>query len=104
MFFYEPGCGHCETAIAALKRHYQELTAKGFKIIAIASDVDAEGFKETASTFPWATTYCDLKGFSGVNFMNYGVIGTPTMYVLDSKGIIIQKPATVDELEEWSSK
>ena len=70
MFFYETGCGHCETAIAELKSHNKELTAKGFKIIAIASDVDAEGFKETASTFPWATTYCDLKGFSGVNFIS----------------------------------
>jgi hypothetical protein len=32
------------------------------------------------------------------HFKNYAVIGTPTMYVLDSKGVIIQKPATVEEL------
>jgi hypothetical protein len=38
---------------------------------------------------------------NGVNFKNYAVIGTPTMFLLDDKGIIVQKPATVEELLEF---
>ena len=32
---------------------------------------------------------------NGINFKNYAVMGTPTMFFLDSKWIIIQKPARV---------
>jgi hypothetical protein len=39
---------------------------------------------------------------NGINFKNYAVIGTPMMYVLNSKGMIITKPATVEELLAWS--
>lgn len=98
LLFYQSDCGHCETAIAALKSNYQELANKGVKIISIAGDLDQATFTNTAASFPWTAKYCDEEGMNGVNFTNYAVIGTPTMYLLNSKGIIIQKPATVDEL------
>ena len=103
LFFYQSGCGHCDTAIAGLKSNYKDLIAKGLKIISIAGDTDQDTYSKAASTFPWAaTTYCDLKGMNGINFKNYAVIGTPMMYVLNSKGMIITKPATVEELLAWS--
>tara|TARA_B110000238_G_scaffold19891_1_gene19523 strand:- start:251 stop:439 length:189 start_codon:yes stop_codon:yes gene_type:complete len=47
--------------------------------------------------------YCDLKGMNGTNFKNYAVTGTPTMFVLDSKGILLKKIATVNELLDWAT-
>jgi alkyl hydroperoxide reductase subunit AhpC len=98
LLFYKSGCGPCESTIEGLKTNYATLSAKGLKIIALSGDTDEAEFKTTAATFPWKDTYCDLKGTHGENFKNYAVIGTPTMYLLDSKGMIIKKLATVEEL------
>ena len=104
LVFYQSDCGHCETAIATLKTNYQDLVAKGVKIISFAGDLDQEVFANTAASFPWATKYRDVEGMNGVNFKNYAVIGTPTLFLLVSKGVIVQKPATVEELVAWMEK
>ena len=74
---------------------------KGIKIISIAGDTVQETYKTSASQFPWAAKYRDVEGMNGFNFKNYGVIGTPTMYLLDSKGIILSKMATITEVLEF---
>lgn len=102
LLFYKSGCGPCEATIESLKANYAKLVAKGLKIIALSSDTDETEFKTTSASFPWKDTFCDLQGTSGVNFKNYAVIGTPTMYLLDSKGVIVKKLATVEDLMEWS--
>ena len=104
LLFYQTGCGHCETAIATLKTNYKDLLTKGIKIISIAGDLDPAAFTNTAASFPWATKYRDVEGMKGINFKNYAVIGTPTMFLLDSKGVIVQKPATIEELVAWMEK
>ncbi len=98
LIFYQSDCGHCETAIAGLKSNYQDLVSKGIKIITIAADMDEQVYKTTAASFPWKDKYYDGQGMNGINFKNYSVMGTPTMFLLDSKGIIVQKPASVEEL------
>ena len=104
LLFYQSDCGHCETAIASLKTNYKDLVAKGIKIISIAGDLDPAAFTKTAASFPWAAKYRDLEGMNGVNFKNYAVIGTPTMYLIDSKGIIVSKMATITEVLEFVKK
>jgi hypothetical protein len=41
---------------------------------------------------------------NGVNFKNYAVIGTPTMYILDNKGFILSKMATITEVFDFVKK
>ena len=101
LLFYQSDCGYCETTIEALKNNYKTIIDNAIKIISIAGDTDQETFIKSSSEFPWSAKYCDLEGMYGVNFNNYSVIGTPTMYLLDSKGIIIEKIATVDQLLAW---
>ena len=101
LLFYQSDCGHCETAIEGLKVHYEDIVQKGIKIISIAGDLDPAAFTKTAASFPWAAKYRDVEGMNGVNFKNYGVIGTPTMYILDNKGIILSKMATISEVLEF---
>jgi thiol-disulfide isomerase/thioredoxin len=98
LLFYQSGCGHCDTAIAWLKSQYEELTVKGIKIISIAGDTDQDTFAKSASAFPWSDKYRDVEGMNGINFKNYAIMGTPTMFLLDSKGIIIEKIATIEQL------
>lgn len=104
LVFYQSGCGHCETAIAGLKSNYQDIVSKGIKIITLAADKEQNTYKTTADSFPWKDKFCDFKGTSGINFKNYAVMGTPTMFLLDSNGIIIEKIATVEQLLDWMKK
>ncbi|MFV5686514.1 peroxiredoxin family protein [Flavobacterium sp. GB2R13] len=104
LLFYQSDCGHCETAIASLKTNYKDLVVKGIKIISIAGDLDPAAFTKTAASFPWAAKYRDVEGMNGVNFKNYGVIGTPTMYMLDSKGMIVSKMATIADVLAFVKK
>lgn len=104
LLFYQTECGHCETALAGLKSNYHALVSKEINIISFAGDLDQEVFAATAASFPWVAKYRDAQGMNGINFKNYAIIGTPTLFLLDSKGIIVQKPATVQELVEWMEK
>lgn len=104
LVFYQSDCGHCETAIAGLKSNYEDVVAKGIKVITFAADIAQETYKTTAASFPWRDNYCDGQGMSGTNFKNYSVMGTPTMFLLDSKGVIIEKIATVEQLLLWMQK
>jgi thioredoxin-related protein len=104
LVFYQSDCGYCETTIAGLKNNYQALLNKGIKIITLAADTEQETFKTTAASFPWKDKFCDGQGMNGINFKNYSIMGTPTLFLLDSKGIIIEKIATVEQLLAWMEK
>ncbi len=101
LVFYQSDCGHCETVIAGLKSNYQELVSKGIKIISLAADIEQQTYQTNAALFPWKDKYCNFEGISGINFKNYAVLGTPTIFMLDSKGIIVEKIATVEQLMDW---
>jgi len=101
LVFYKSGCGPCEETMRGLQENYLNLVSKEIKIISIAADTDEQVYKNTAAPFPWKDKFCDFKGTSGINFRNYAVIGTPTMFLLDSKGLIIEKIATVEQLLKW---
>jgi peroxiredoxin len=104
LLFYQSGCGHCETTIEELKKNYKDLVTKNIKIISIAGDTDQDTFEKSATTFPWSDKYRDIEGMKGINFKNYGVIGTPTMYIIDEKGSIVQKTASFLEVLNWITK
>ena len=104
LVFYKSGCGPCEETMLGLVGNYKELVSKGIKIVSIAADTDEKVFKDTSLPHPWPDKYCDFEGTKGINFKNYAVIGTPTMYVIDSKGFILYKMATIAEVLEFSNK
>ena len=104
LVFYRSGCGPCEETMEGLVTHYKEMVAKGFRIITIAADTEEKIFKDASMLHPWTDKYCDFEGANGINFKNYAVIGTPTMYVLDSKGIIVSKMATIADVLGFAKK
>lgn len=104
LIFYRSGCGPCEETMEGLVLHYKEMVAKGVRIITMAADTEAKIFKDASMLHPWTDKYCDFEGTNGINFKNYAVIGTPTMYVLDSKGIIVSKMATLTNVIAFMKK
>jgi len=100
LFFFESDCYHCRRELDDVIRNYNEIRAKGYRVISIAADVDRESYENTSVAFIWdrADSLCDFKGFDGENFRNYGVIGTPTIFVVDKDGVIMGRYARVMEM------
>jgi len=91
--FYESGCNNCENEMNQLIGNYTMLKDKNMDVVSISSDFDQTIFENTSKNYPWPQKLCDLQGFAGINFINYAIIGTPTMYLIDNNGIILGKYA-----------
>jgi len=98
LMFYETGCNNCDNEINQLIGNYPVFKEKGIKVISIAADNDKSIYENTARNFPWKDKLCDFKAFQGENFKNYGVMGTPTIYLIDKKGVIQGKYASLSEI------
>jgi hypothetical protein len=99
LIFYESGCSSCETQLDELIALYPILKEKRIRVVSIASDRDKQIFEQRSNTFPWSNKLCDFKGYEGENFINYHIMGTPTIFFIDSKGNISGRYAKLQELE-----
>ena len=84
-----------------LLQKYKLLKEKGIRVITLSADEGEQLYKNASKDYPWPDRYFDFEGKQGVNFKNYAVKGTPNLYILDKKGIIIKKMATMKELMSW---
>ncbi|MFP3593249.1 thioredoxin-like domain-containing protein [Chryseobacterium sp. SIMBA_038] len=99
LLFYLSGCGPCEALLPKLSEKYTEINNKGIKIISISGDKDEKTFKDKAKNLPWKDSiYCDYKGFEGINFQNYAIAGTPTIFLLDQDGKIVLRTSYLEEI------
>jgi len=98
LMFYETGCNSCDNEINQLIGNYPVLKDKGIEMISISSDNDKTIYENNAKRFPWKNKLCDFKGLQGENFKNYGVMGTPTIYMIDKNGVIQGKYASLAEI------
>ncbi len=98
IIFYETGCGYCDTELKGLITDYANYKAKGLEVVTISADIDKVIFDKNSQDFPWRNKLCDLKGMGGQNFQNYGIMGTPTFYFVDKKGVIRAKGAKLEDL------
>jgi len=96
--FYESECSMCEKEMELLSDNYRKLKENGIEVVSIAADHIKSVFESSSKKFPWSMKLCDLNGFSGDNFNNYAIMGTPTFYLIDKEGIILGKYAGVKEI------
>lgn len=95
--FYESGCDNCEAELARLMEQYAVLQQKGIEVITVSADNDKAVHDYHSKKFPWKYKLCDLKAFEGVNFKRYGVVGTPTLYLIDKNKKIVGRYALLKE-------
>jgi thiol-disulfide isomerase/thioredoxin len=98
LIFYESGCGPCENLLNQMPENYKKIESEGVRVISISADEDKKVFQEKARTLLWKDTYCDYRGFQGINFKNYGVSGTPTLILIDQSGEILLRTAILEEV------
>lgn len=101
LVFYNSDCHNCQVQIDKLIEKYPELKAQGLRVISISSDEDRQSDEKYRKKFPWADTdkLCDLKGFAGPNYMKYGIMGTPTFFLLDKDAKIIKRYALFSDID-----
>ncbi|WP_065119587.1 peroxiredoxin family protein [Chryseobacterium cucumeris] len=83
LIFYHSGCGPCEKTIEELSKSDEKLSKMGVRIIGLSSDKESLSFNKNSSKFVGKEIYCDYEGLNGANFKNYGVLGTPTLVLID---------------------
>ncbi len=84
--FWASWCGPCRVSLPALNRIYADLKDRGLEVVAINVDEveeDAEGFLER---FP--VDYTLLADPAGGSPQAYGILGMPTAFYIDRKGVI----------------
>ncbi len=98
VFFYETGCRTCGPMIEEMIDVYDILHTQNIRVITVSSDSDAAKFEAYAAEMPWPDKLCDLQGFSGVNFKRYRVASTPTLWVIDGSGIVVDQYRDLHEM------
>ena len=96
--FYQPDCENCHTQMKQLVKEYNGLISEKIRVISISGGDDKEIFEQDRAKFPWPDKLCDFEGYSGKNFMNYGIIATPTYFLLDKNGKVLKRYAQISEL------
>jgi peroxiredoxin len=96
LLFYQGACPLCEDALIDLANKYQRLKDQNVRVIAVSADTTDQGFEKKLAYHQWPDNYCDFTGTAGENFTNYGVMGVPTLFLLDKDGVVLNKSAMVD--------
>jgi len=104
LLFYTGSCSLCEDALIILANRYKWLKKHNVRVIAISGDDSEQKKKKKRVYHQWPDNYCDLTGMDGTNFRNYAVMGIPTLYLLDKKGIVLEKSAMADEIIDLVKK
>jgi len=98
VIFYDPECHNCEIQLDQLIKDYNKLTQHGIQIVSISSSFEKNEFEADLRRFPWSNSLCDFKGFLGNNFKNFGVISTPTIFLLDKENKILGRYALISKM------
>lgn len=101
LVFYQPDCENCHVQMNKLIQLYPKLKQMGVRIISISSDTNEKSYKQEIKNYPWPDDdkLCDLKGFAGRNFTNYGIMSTPTFFLLDKDKKVVKRYALVADID-----
>ncbi|HVX85084.1 MAG TPA: TlpA disulfide reductase family protein [Phycisphaerae bacterium] len=92
--FWATWCGPCRAELPNVKAAYQKYHDKGFDIVGVSCDMDDKGLNDFTSDndMPWVQLR-DSSQTSAETEWNpiakqYGVLGIPTMFLIDKKGVL----------------
>ncbi len=106
--FWATWCGPCVAGLPHVQELYSTYHPKGLEIIGVDNDPKAEDVTKftTANKMDWPQLFepstDPKKAFSPLT-TQYGIIGIPTMFLIDKKGVCRSVNAT-DELDEMIPK
>lgn len=100
--FWATWCGPCIAELPNVKKAYDTYHDKGFEVIGISLDKEADKQKlidfTKAKNMPWPQ-YFDGKHWENEIARKYAISGIPAMFLLDQNGIVISTNARGEKLE-----
>lgn len=98
--FWDSNCAPSRIINSTLTDVYKKYHQEGLEIISISKDTDKESWlgaiKEDELNWP---NLSSLQGWNGEGFKAYGVSATPANFLINSKGLIIERNLKRDEIE-----
>lgn len=102
LYFYNPGCGHCQTATPELHdKLYAKYKDKGLKVVTINLNNDKEEwekFVKSKNISDWIN--CADPEYKSQYWMYYDTSGVPAVFVLNKNKTIIAKKVDEQNLEK----
>jgi peroxiredoxin len=87
--FWADWCHYCAPEMQAIERVYQRRRAEGLEVIAVNAGQDADAVKSFVAKID--VTYPALLDEKATIARQYGVVGLPTTFFVDRKGIVRAK-------------
>ena len=99
--FWASWCGPCIATFPALREIYSDFNDYGFEILMISIDDAFEEWNEASDEqeLTWINL-ADIGGFRQETPVAYGVRAIPKAFLVDTKGCILQKELSTDNLKE----
>jgi len=99
VLIYSSDCSHCKEIMPDIQEIYDAYRSEGFEIYAIAIDDSLDLWKNEIKqqNYSWISV-SDMKGLSSPVLELYNVWMTPTMFILDKKNIIVNKPRGMEDI------
>jgi len=101
--FWATWCPPCRQEMPSMEELFKEYNKKGFEILAISSDSQAEKIVKPFMEF-YELSFTALMDVDGKIHSAYGVTSIPTTYLVDKKGNIAQKIMGPRDWKDKSSK
>ena len=97
--FWATWCGPCRAELPNVKKNYELYHEKGFDVVGISLDRDRQKLEEflAAEKNPWATIH-DGDWSDNAVATYYGILGIPTVLLVDKEGKVVSTRARGDEL------
>ena len=99
--FWASWCPDCIREMPAVRRTYQKYKDKGFAVIGISLDKDAQALANFVARklIPWPQ-YFDGKGWENDFATKYGVHAIPEMWLINQRGEVASTDISVEKLEQ----
>ncbi len=104
--FWATWCGPCLGELPNVKANYEKYHDRGFDVVGISLDEDREaleGFLEKEE-IPWTTVNEESVGWESWNAKHYGIMGIPTVMLVDKEGKVVSLNARGPELGKLLAK
>ncbi|MFQ5732399.1 MAG: peroxiredoxin family protein [Planctomycetaceae bacterium] len=96
--FWATWCGPCRAELPNVKRNYERFHDKGFEVIGVSLDSNAERLKAflKEEKIPWTNLFGNTpkeRGWDHPLAIYYGVTGIPAVFLVNQKGIVVSTNA-----------
>lgn len=100
LVFWASWCPHCDKIMSVINSYYEG--GKNIEVISISIDENKDDLMESLAenSYNWINV-AELKGWNGPIVEEYGIVATPSIFVLDENKIIVGKPVGKKELEKY---